>query len=1125
MEPNQPVLSAELDIQPNGKGPFLPALVSLKGGVLITGQPEQSGTERDDRLPSIALPANQFVVSRPKRRRKSEAGSRKYCLKISLAGVDSHGNDKYIMDCRTPERYRTWLSMLQDAIVYAMDGNGKGLPELPNGEFYPNMLFVPLSESSPVVPAQEFALYAFLLVLFMIVVTQLKVVEDFQVNDAVKSMLQMTQFYKIKTSSDYLEWWPILLAALQRWSAQRAGWMAPDFRTGDPSIQVDEVQVGAVLLGMPYITQKRLLRSTRSSELIVSTTNATASRRQQLRNKLDEFRPPETLPPFNSTTEEACPWPLHEPTAKQIGEWGFVTSTTVGCYGSSTDVLDNGLPWFYRLDESTQAQYFLPEIQGVINGSYVWSPADWLSSKTLELSHAFTIYFPGPRRFAVVRITISFDVTGRVILKSQNGVGPRFETYEPFAYESSDGFWTTCFEVFVYFISFMLLASEVKDLYDCICMTELLLPLKCLTTSMELQLREIQYFHERASEVYDPRDPQTCKAFEFPDIADLRHHMHDEVEKRENDVARLAETLRDLKVRMLLTKGKPASSSKYESFRKEAEELQLRLIKAMQQARKERKVAEVAALLQLATMWKNKWSWDFPPAYLAELGANPSIAEDGLEAFKDVNWIDVSRAYIAFCESSDHTQHFESELSLFDMINELKFKVVGMFSDKRDRVGLSVQELHFDKLVPFVDFLDILLDAIRLHSKLVSARKLRHWTGPKGVQLSGTVERAFQKQIKEYNNIGRLLKTEMESFPAEIETGFCEPDHLKAETIKVKAQRLQTELKAGVDTAALLGLYWPGSPLWEIQRKARQTGKYSKSSGVWASIGTISASFVSDASMKLYMQMASPDEIIPVEVEERSRSMEKELVDEISNPVADWQDGSASPRHNDTFEDEEKVGEGMLSPRAKASANERGSEGWRDWVPESCEMLINYDGQFATSGASTRFARVGGLALPLKSLVAWISCGLNVYTADSWNVVQFINCISFMVQGSCKLQMLALATDIDTQRIAARVSAAEGGLDRLDKLDHFSWLNSVYLNALTLNAVLMWLRLFKYIGVIPQMGVLLTVLAHAGPSVLIFSCVAMVPCIGLALSYHVAFGQTLYSYSSVGLSLNSLMRM
>ena len=57
------------------------------------------------------------------------------------------------------------------------------------------------------------------------------------------------------------------------------------------------------------------------------------------------------------------------------------------------------------------------------------------------------------------------------------------------------------------------------------------------------------------------------------------------------------------------------------------------------------------------------------------------------------------------------------------------------------------------------------------------------------------------------------------------------------------------------------------------------------------------------------------------------------------------------------------------------------------------------------------------------------------------------------------------------------------------------------------------------------MGVLIKVLDMALGPVLIFACVAMIPVVGLALSYHVAFGQNLKPYSSSFMSLNTLMRM
>jgi hypothetical protein len=57
------------------------------------------------------------------------------------------------------------------------------------------------------------------------------------------------------------------------------------------------------------------------------------------------------------------------------------------------------------------------------------------------------------------------------------------------------------------------------------------------------------------------------------------------------------------------------------------------------------------------------------------------------------------------------------------------------------------------------------------------------------------------------------------------------------------------------------------------------------------------------------------------------------------------------------------------------------------------------------------------------------------------------------------------------------------------------------------------------------MGMLIKVLGEAAGPVLIFTTVSLVPCFGIALSYHVAYGQLLPNYSTVALSLNTVLRM
>ena len=180
-----------------------------------------------------------------------------------------------------------------------------------------------------------------------------------------------------------------------------------------------------------------------------------------------------------------------------------------GCYGAS-------LTQHSRINLFRQDEYFIPHMQGILNGTYQWSPESWISPETLEMSHRFTLFFPSDRRFAVVNIAISIDAAGSVVQKSTGGNSPSFETFSPFMLEDGHAF-HTCLELALYLFFFKLLVDEMVraralcrnvwtsecfltgclrsqfEIWECICMTELLLPIQVLNASLELQLKQIEY--------------------------------------------------------------------------------------------------------------------------------------------------------------------------------------------------------------------------------------------------------------------------------------------------------------------------------------------------------------------------------------------------------------------------------------------------------------------------------------------------------------------------------------------------------------------------------------------------------------------------------------------------------
>jgi hypothetical protein len=221
----------------------------------------------------------------------------------------------------------------------------------------------------------------------------------------------------------------------------------------------------------------------------------------------------------------------------------------------------------------------------------------------------------------------------------------------------------------------------------------------------------------------------------------------------------------------------------------------------------------------------------------------------------------------------------------------------------------------------------MLHDVLSLHTRLVTSRQMKHWAGPRGVQIGSTVSGAFQRAIREYNETGKRLKKEMEVFPDEIADGFSEPDSLKAETIKIKAKGLLRQVKVGVETCGMLGLFFPGSQLWELQRKNRLASKYNKSAAFCTSVKSfgVNGSVVSDSAMYIY---ARPSDVL----------LDGENAVETLNPLettasTDADDASASAA-------------AAPPPRFMNTVRETGTPGWRTWIPKGAELLVNWDGQF-----------------------------------------------------------------------------------------------------------------------------------------------------------------------------------
>ena len=298
-------------------------------------------------------------------------------------------------------------------------------------------------------------------------------------------------------------------------------------------------------------------------------------------------------------------------------------------------------------------------------------------------------------------------------------------------------------------------------------MTELLLPIEVLNASLELQLKQIEYFHERASEVYDPRDPKTEEAFDFPDISDLHAHNIGSVKDCQTAIDTLEEELVQVKLKMGANQGKKLKRKQYNVLRNEMQTLQESLREATAKQKEEAKISQTAATLQLACMWDNDWSFDFPPDYLADISGDATVGEDGVEAFKHVDWIAVAREYVGWCRDTGHDMHIVQDGVTVGMLRQrFKAMALGVLQSKK-RKNLTQQHKAFEHLSSLLDCesqpllgaacpsgaahllsassaapagvltrcvavalasdLDMLVDVLHLHKQIASARLLKYW--------------------------------------------------------------------------------------------------------------------------------------------------------------------------------------------------------------------------------------------------------------------------------------------------------------------------------------------------------------------------------------------------------------
>jgi len=144
--------------------------------------------------------------------------------------------------------------------------------------------------------------------------------------------------------------------------------------------------------------------------------------------------------------------------------------------------------------------------------------------------------------------------------------------------------------------------------------------------------------------------------------------------------------------------------------------------------------------------------------------------------------------------------------------------------------------------------------------------------------------------------------------------------------------------------------------------------------------------------------------------------------------------------------------------------------------------------------------------------------GMRAYFGDKWNLLDWCNILLFLVVIALRLYVFA-----HTNEMLTLIAGMEP--DDYINLQPLMFQLQQVQNLSAVNCFILFVKVFKYVAVIPQMNLLFATLAVAGIDLLFFSVVFLVIIMGFAMSFYMAFGLHVAGYSSVATSLLSLFQL
>ena len=143
---------------------------------------------------------------------------------------------------------------------------------------------------------------------------------------------------------------------------------------------------------------------------------------------------------------------------------------------------------------------------------------------------------------------------------------------------------------------------------------------------------------------------------------------------------------------------------------------------------------------------------------------------------------------------------------------------------------------------------------------------------------------------------------------------------------------------------------------------------------------------------------------------------------------------------------------------------------------------------------------------------------LGAYLCDPWNIADWVTCLLC----GCIVIMRAYVF-VHTAHVIARIKtmAPDEYIDIVPLLWELQQVQNLNASA----AFILFIKVFKYLAIVPQMNLIFATLRVAGFELTIFSIVFAVVILGFAMAFYMAFGLDVEGYRSVSASLMSLFQL